>query len=666
MTFQSTRPNTRSHHSTSPKRPADKGQVLVLFVLFLLVLLGISALAIDYANWLLIDRRLQNTADHVALAGASVFGERAPDEVFSCGSGKCDDAREQAWAAFSEELDLNLTGPQVACLAAINTPEAGWTSTDNADVSCTPKVDFGHTLWVSTPPPDNGSYVNLGGAHPRHYGIVFARIDEVTQTFLGGVFGLTPDDRIGWATAGAAPTAFALQIFCRDHIAPQSGVCANTQGLAIAGQGGIRLVRGDIGGNQGLTTTGSAGGVIVENGQVFLFDELPCGASTYRCGTYPASENGIADKDPTTDSAPNWAVGQNALHIPPQAVPHYPSPVDGADHTSTCVASGTTPCIPFRPSGSAEPGAWTCTAAAGTDPCGTWDNTANVCSPAVGDLDGKPAMIPPGYYNSIEVPADKCAIFDPTGENSGGLAPYQLPGIYQFDGDDSRGKKPRIKVNANAALIGDGVTLVFDEDWSPPTGQKGFVLSSTSTFLLNTYTINGSNPTCASTTETAGVDFGGDWWTTSNTLPGTGLPQSAVCAAWEVNPVTLGAVNAWSTCVDASSCAAYDRDSYAPQAGYRGITFYFTPDNDAWPPSNILGRYEMGGASGTEPGIGFRALLYAPYDDVKISGGNGFNTIGQVLAWTAKFNGGSAYIDLDYPYDYPPGDPFLLEPTIGQ
>jgi hypothetical protein len=37
-----------------------------------------------------------------------------------------------------------------------------------------------------------------------------------------------------------------------------------------------------------------------------------------------------------------------------------------------------------------------------------------------------------------------------------------------------------------------------------------------------------------------------------------------------------------------------------------------------------------------------------------------------VLAWTAKFNGGDAYIDLDYPYPTEPAQPYLLEPGIGQ
>jgi hypothetical protein len=57
-------------------------------------------------------------------------------------------------------------------------------------------------------------------------------------------------------------------------------------------------------------------------------------------------------------------------------------------------------------------------------------------------------------------------------------------------------------------------------------------------------------------------------------------------------------------------------------------------------------------------------VLYAPYDDVKISGSNGFTTVGQVLSWTAKFNGGSAYIYLEYPYSFAEADPYLLEPRV--
>jgi hypothetical protein len=79
---------------------------------------------------------------------------------------------------------------------------------------------------------------------------------------------------------------------------------------------------------------------------------------------------------------------------------------------------------------------------------------------------------------------------------------------------------------------------------------------------------------------------------------------------------------------------------------------------------DIRNRFEMSGGSGADAGIAFRGILYAPYDDVDIQGGNGFRTVGQVLSWTVKFNGGSAYIDLDYPYDFTPAKPYLLEPTV--
>lgn len=686
MSHQTIWPIIRSSRLTPPRRHVDSGQVLVLFVLFLLVLVGISALAIDYANWLLIDRRLQNTADHVALAGASAFSQRDPDELFSCGSGKCDDAREQAWAAFNEDLELTLTPGQISCLASVDTQEAGWTSSVNAQVNCAPNVDFGHTLWVSTPPPSNGSYTNLGGQFPRQYGIVFARVDEATRSFLGGVFGIMPDDRIGWATAGAAPTAFALQVFCRDGVAPQNGVCFNTQGIAIAGQGGIRLKRGDIGGNQGLTTTGSAAGVIIENGQVFLVENLPCGASTYACGKYPADENGIADGDPTTDSAPDWATGQTALHIPPIDVPQFESPLDGVTvNDGQCVgADADDLCVPYQPSGMLEPGDWTCGDPSSTDRyCGVPDTSGGpgtvVCNPDVGDPDATPPMIPPGYYRSITLPNGACAILDATAENQnwdavtstflGGLYPYQLPGIYEFGGTDAGSRPPlKIELGNDSYLIGDGVTLVFDgkrgsgrENWPDPAGNQGLVFGERSALIINTYTLAGSSPPCTSTTDGAGIDRSGDWWATD-------LPYSAVCGAWAVDPTTEDGRNAWPYCTTGPTCTVA-RGSYTPASGYRGISFYFTPEDGDWPPDDVLGRFQMsdgGSCTGDEEGISFRAILYAPYDNVIMTASSGFNDIGQVLAWGAKFNGRCAFIDLDYPYDYPAGDPYLLEPTIGQ
>src|SRR4029078_12645026 len=110
---------TRSRAATTKPR----GQVLVLFALFLLMLLGISALAIDYASWLVVDRSLQNTADHAALAGASEFEDRTGGT--NCAGVKCYNARAQAWTSLNDELNLGLPSTAIGVLATTNSPAAG-------------------------------------------------------------------------------------------------------------------------------------------------------------------------------------------------------------------------------------------------------------------------------------------------------------------------------------------------------------------------------------------------------------------------------------------------------------------------------------------------------------------------------------------------------------
>src|SRR5688500_14122815 len=170
---------------------ASTGQVLVLFVLFLLVLLGISALAIDYASWLLTDRYLQNVADHSALAGASEFRDRQTQG--NCGSGagtqKCIDARAQMWTSLNEELDLNLSAVTINCLASAggaNSPQDGELNSARASSgACTsePSVDFGYRIWVTTPPPTYAAYTSAGGRFASNFGVTFTRVDKDVRSF---------------------------------------------------------------------------------------------------------------------------------------------------------------------------------------------------------------------------------------------------------------------------------------------------------------------------------------------------------------------------------------------------------------------------------------------------------------------------------------------------
>ena len=359
---------------TAKQRGGPIGQVLVLFTLFLLVLLGISALAVDYASWLLTDRALQNAADHAALAGAAEFNDRTAQEncLGGLGTAKCVAARAQAWTSLNNELGLGMFVVTIDCLSTADSPAAGELDSGRASAgACTSEaaVAFRHKIWVSTPPPTGGEYVDFGGRYRLNYGVVWSRVDREVRSFLGGAIGIQPNDRSGWATAGALPTDFALQLFCRNHIAPESGVCVNSAGLTIDGQGGIRLLRGDIGSNESLTvTSNNGGGVVLDSGNMFLVNRS-CAPSTWNCpqvGVTP--EGGISD----------GVNGKNAFYMAPLPMTRIASPLNtagtGLDETTdkawNCTnATSTLLCVPRRSQASATPGApgdWTCSPTSNT------------------------------------------------------------------------------------------------------------------------------------------------------------------------------------------------------------------------------------------------------------------------------------------------------------
>lgn len=821
-----------------------RGQVLVLFVLFLLVLLGISALAIDYASWLLVDRNLQNTADHAALAGASEFQDRST--ATDCSGMKCSNARILAWTSLNAELGLGLPEAAITTLAAANTPAGGTTEVTVGGTT----YPFGDRIWVSTPPPTYPAYTQAGGRYALNQGVVFVRVDRAVRSFLGGALGIAPDARTGWATAGALPTDLALQTFCRNHIEPQVGVCENSAGLTIDGQGSVRLLGGDIGSNESLKVTANDGaGIILEDGNMFLVNGT-CQASTWNCPNGPPSLGGISD----------GTNGKNAFYMAPLPVPRYESPLDYAAFAppTACPtpeqwAIDQVPCVPYQSQygtvPATGPGDWTCgdgittcgvpdmatstpsctasggfnldsrylrpssdslasnrvhgsqfnandtlyqnmneatvdpggvtpvtsptvlagpptnyvwtednrsltyrvgltvpqgipdgtnlavryvlfrtingavdTAAGATVPVrvrlvqrtgnnsyqlrgmeqshtvteaitfheyavplssmtgGSWYNNLYLEFEVVGTaargmgiawaevvipnlLPPTAPTIKPGFWKSITIPAGGCAILDPSPAT--GLQRFQLPGIFRIGGGGA-GASPGIVLGSNALLIGDAVTFVFDPRLGSGGAATGFPdngldIGFGAALVVNTgtTTFNPSYPAIASP-----------------------LPFDARNAAWQVdaadNTNPRNGENAWPVCLDGGndcvpeSCYMNTDPTKVgcenltvvglPQG--RGISFYLAPD---WGDPAIQRRFYMGGSGQTDaPGIAFGGVLYAPYDDVKIGGRNNFNTVGQVLAWTVKFHGGSAGINLDYPYAPSPAAPYLLEPTINR
>lgn len=368
------------------KRQAVSGQILVLFVLFLLILLGVSALAIDYATWLLTDRNLQNTADHAALAGASAFQDSSTAN--DCGGTKCIQARAQAWTALGDELNLGLTAAAITALATSDSPAGGQPDANYGGQD----VTFPDRIWVATPPPNYGAYEDVGGRYTFNNGVVFVRVDREVPSFLGGALGLQPDPRHGWATAGVQSLDFALQIWCSTAADPSCGGSGQAA-LVIDGGGGIRLIRGSVASNESLKVTQQGGqGVILENGDMFVV-RGDCSSASWNCPQIPAISGGIADDNPL--AVPNVAHNKNAFYIPPQPVVQYASPDDVAtEHDTNCAGAGPAPdlCVPFRPLGATSPGDWSCSAA----------DLSNLCGQPCAYLPTAPACVDPATLSATD------------------------------------------------------------------------------------------------------------------------------------------------------------------------------------------------------------------------------------------------------------------------
>ena len=209
------------------------GQILVLFALFLIVLLGITAVTIDYGSWLKVRRDYQNATDAAVLAGGGFLSR--PVNIT-----KREQARRAAWDSLNDQLQLGLTDTVRSGLATTDTPAA------------TPEVANGYRIWVSTPP------IGLAGVTAAKYpGIfsgsndryLFAWIEKDSPSFFSHVFGQGDRTVSAWATAGVFAGQFAVITLRQSG---QSGP-ANATDITLAGTNTVlQVANGDVGGNWGM------------------------------------------------------------------------------------------------------------------------------------------------------------------------------------------------------------------------------------------------------------------------------------------------------------------------------------------------------------------------------------------------------------------------------
>ncbi|HET8785644.1 MAG TPA: TadE/TadG family type IV pilus assembly protein, partial [Candidatus Limnocylindrales bacterium] len=193
-----------------PRRGAS-GQVLVLFAMILVVLLMVSALAIDYGAWLVARRSYQNFSDAASLAGAQLLTRPLTDTCLrSDGTtvSKNECAREAAWASVKKALGLTTLDPEA---------QAAGPSFS------TPYQENDYQIWVASPPSDAGAAF-LG--HVSGPGVVYVRIEHEQPSYFSRIAGISRTVT-SWATAGRFPANFAVIGMCRpaagDHCLAPGG-----------------------------------------------------------------------------------------------------------------------------------------------------------------------------------------------------------------------------------------------------------------------------------------------------------------------------------------------------------------------------------------------------------------------------------------------------------
>jgi hypothetical protein len=219
-------------------------------------------------------------------------------------------------------------------------------------------------------------------------------------------------------------------------------------------------------------------------------------------------------------------------------------------------------------------------------------------------------VLAPGIYNDIRVPNGKCLVLDPTKSPVAG----KQNGVYYITGD--------LDLNNDALLLGDGVTLVFARN-ADMDMNAGASISLNSGNATNNPLAAACNPNCKFAGWAAKGGGGGTWtWS-------TGLTPTYTAPA---DPFVRGIAS--YVCRSVADCGS-----------------------GGGPSTNIL---QMNAGAG----IDYKGLIYAPFDNVKLAGQPTHDDIGQLVAWTVMFTGGS---DISQTFDGPDsGTPVLLEPRLGQ
>jgi len=562
-----------SEPMTRRRSAQQRGQVLALFAIFLVVLIGATAVTVDYGTWLKARRDYQNVADAAVLAGGG-FLSRPIDNT------KRELARHAAWDSLNAQLGLGLSSGDIDTLDSSNTAAGS------------PSIYAGYRIWVSTPPIGAGAqYPGIFSGSLDRY--LFAWVEKDNPSFFSQIFGQGARTVSAWATAGVFSSQFAV-ITLRQN--GQAGP-ANATDIDLAGTNTIlQVANGDVGGNWGMKLNSGSNLYLTGDADVYLVDYVSCGNSCW-------SANQVSDGPPLFTLEP-------VLQLPSIIDdPSYPLP----SVLTGLPASGGTTAVPVGFGTETSP----------ANKVGDVTITKGAIS-GVGCSATSP-RIGPGWYKDINVSG--CLILDP-------IHNYSDPNDSNDDGDFGQTNVPQsqqagifyvtgsLNVNNASLAVGDGVTVVLRKT----SNQPGMVVNGDGAVDLNTGATDGTK----------------------------GIPPNLKKAAYQTDGTYSYTFNT-GTGLWAYSATNTDKTPV-------GIAVYVvTPaqlgDNTVDANTDMV-KVNAGAA------LSWQGILYAPHDNVELSGQPLHDAIGQFVSWTFKLSGGTTVIQT---YDGPgESAPRLVEPRLGQ
>lgn len=374
----------------------QNGQVLVIFALFLVVLVGATALAVDYGSWLKARRDYQNAADAAALAGAAYLTRPLGDPKYI-------DAREAAWESLDTQLGL---GVDVAALAATATA-----STNNG----LGVPAGGYKVWVASPASDAGT--KYPGTYSSSEDTVFVWVEAPNQSFFSGIMGIGSKTVPAWATADVSGGRFAVITLRKNGQGPPSA----PEDIQLQGGSILNVTNGDVGGNWTMAIGGNPVTTHIQ------LSSNPTG-DTYNVYL---NEN-VSGTSPGQGWLPYQVIDGSGDPSPVKYIQEVPDP----RYPAPCLDYSSTGCLVDRGNATAS----TSVDANGNCPAAT----------------GSPDRLPAGRYNKITIGNGKCVVLDPTvGQVAG-----KENGIYYITGSITyNGSGGLVVGNGVTLVLGYGAQL---------------------------------------------------------------------------------------------------------------------------------------------------------------------------------------------------------------